>query len=149
MVTINDIWSVACTRAGNQLKSYSTKVGEAKRLVEIIGAPKTFIGQILTCESVDDLSSLVTHMDEPKATRKTAIEYNDQPKIRRPRRNWGGKTIVCHLVTNPRRKGTHGWRAWEWLLSKGGVVPYDDYKDSGHGDNHLKWDIDKGKLSII
>ena len=62
---------------------------------------------------------------------------------------WAGKTAVATRSENPRKPETHGWRAYEWLLARGGRATYEEYRDAGNGWNHLQWDVDHGFTVLI
>ena len=87
-------------------------------------------------------------LSAPPETKKPVVD-EDKPKIRRPRRNWGDKTILCLIDYNPRRKNSHGWRAWEFLLEHEGKVTHKKYKAEGFHDKHLKWDVDRDRIRMI
>ena len=71
------------------------------------------------------------------------------PRKRAGRRSkWAGCTIVARRTENPRRPGTHGWRAYQWLLDRGGRATYEQYRAAGIGLNHLRSDHNKGFVEI-
>ena len=71
------------------------------------------------------------------------------PKKRGKPSQWAGCIVRALKAENPRRPETRGWRAYNFLLRCGGSCTYEVYRAAGHGANHLKWDLDKGNISII
>lgn len=64
------------------------------------------------------------------------------------RSKWAGKTIMARKKENPRRPGSHGWRAYQWLLDRGGRATYEQYREAGNGLNLLRWDVNHGFAAI-
>lgn len=64
------------------------------------------------------------------------------------RSKWAGKTVVARRKENPRRPGSNGWRAYQWLLDRGGRATYEQYREAGHGGHLLRWDVNRGFAAI-
>ena len=65
----------------------------------------------------------------------------------RPSR-WAGMTVRATRKTNPRRKGADSWRAYNFILSRGGSCTYEEFRDAGHGAHHLRRDVARGDIVI-
>ena len=66
------------------------------------------------------------------------------------RSSLAGRRFEVVNLENPRRKDTHGWRAYEWALSQPNrIFTGEDFRAAGHGFNHLHWDLDRGNYKML
>lgn len=52
-----------------------------------------------------------------------------------------------HVKTNPRKEGTHGWKSFELIPSKGSIS-YESYIEKGGRSNDLAWDLERGYVEV-
>lgn len=68
--------------------------------------------------------------------------------VAKPRRGmrsrWAGKRVVAARAENPRRAGSQGWKAYQWLLERGGSATYEAYRAAGNELRHLLHDVERG-----
>ncbi len=64
------------------------------------------------------------------------------------RGKFSGKIIIAQRKTNPRRPGSHGFGAFEIVLSKPEGISFEEYVKAGGETKHLEWDIAHGFVSI-
>ena len=94
-------------------------------------------------EVVDALSGNEQPAEEPAATEEPMV-----PKRKGRRSKWAGHTIKSLMNTNPRKPNTHGSRAFQFILESGGQVTHEEFRAAGHTDNHLRWDLAHGHITI-
>ena len=68
-------------------------------------------------------------------------------RLGRPSR-WDGQIIRSTCGKNPRRPGTEGWRAHNFIMNHPDGVSYEEYKAAGHTPNHLAWDWERGYIAV-
>lgn len=71
--------------------------------------------------------------------KKTTKKTSNGNGVRGRKSKYEGKKIYKLVTENPRRKGTHGYKAFELITS--GML-YETYIKNGGEPKHLQWDID-------
>ena len=84
----------------------------------------------------------------PDEVFKKNLEQARPAKRAGRRSKWAGRTIVATRTENPRRPGSHGWRAYQWLLDRGGRATYEQYRAAGNDPKHLRSDHNNGFVEI-
>ena len=178
MLTANEINEVSCSHTGQDLSTTGNRLKEVWQLHRItnhnfgdlLGAAKTkeALLEMLAQpappkqepEKVDDgLDEVFAELREQlrKAKERKATLTPTPPetivvqkaKVAKGTRNkWAGHTITSKVTTNPRKAGTHGYKAFQFILDNGGKATYEEYRAAGHTNNHLVWDLNKGNLTI-
>lgn len=77
--------------------------------------------------------------DMAKKQKKTKKARTEGGAARGRKSKYEGKKIYKLVSENPRRKGTHGFKAFE-LITSG--MNYETYIERGGEPKHLQWDID-------
>lgn len=92
-----------------------------------------------------DTPNVTTPRDDTPTPVKAAT-----PATKRPGRpsQWDGRIIRSICADNPRKPGTHGWRAHNFIMEHPDGVSYEDYKAAGHTPNHLAWDLEHGHITV-
>ena len=61
---------------------------------------------------------------------------------------WDGRIIRSTCAENPRRPGSKGWHAHNFIMGHPNGVSYEDYQAAGHTPNHLAWELERGYIAV-
>ena len=61
---------------------------------------------------------------------------------------WDGRIIRSTCAENPRRRGSKGWHAHNFIMEHPNGVSYEDYRAAEHTSDHLAWDLKRGWIAV-
>lgn len=85
----------------------------------------------------------------PRNDTPAPVEPPPQPPNKRGRPSrWDGRIIRSTTGgKNPRRRGSKGWHAHNFIMEHPNGVSYEDYRAAGHTSNHLASDLKRGWIT--
>ena len=79
----------------------------------------------------------------PAEAATSAIKRRGRPS------QWDGQIIRSTTGgANPRRRGSKGWHAHNFIMEHPNGVSYEDYRAAEHASNHLAWDLKRGWIAV-
>lgn len=133
LVTLYNIAASEPESHAKTITKFSDRQNAEKRVwpvIEYLAKPGTAPSPSTSSEEGD----MATKAKKTKKTRAAGSEG-----VRGRKSKYEGKKIYKLVSENPRRKGTHGFKAFEGITS--GML-YETYIKNGGEPKHLQWDID-------
>lgn len=151
------------TSSNFESMSNAEMVAEYNRIAKTIGSQSVlrFPDSKTGIRRLKKIAAAAAEHATTKATKAVAKAKDGTPKgaklpeKREPKTTKGGrassmagKTLFAYSKENPRREGSHGWKSYNILAAKLDGVLYEDYIAAGGRGNDLRWDIDKGWVTL-
>jgi hypothetical protein len=126
----------------------SRDIGIAKNFVQLVldeadgKLPPTVEGDFKPQGDTSMPSPVSTPIEETNpAPEDTAVGQRGRKS------SFAGKTLNANVVGNERRAGSHGFRSLQIVIDNPGIS-VEDFIAKGGRSNDLKWDVDKGNVSV-